>query len=280
MIAFLFPGLGAQHPGMGGDLYEREPAFRAAVDECGGLPAGDLDQPETAVPALFVTEYALARLWRAYGVEPGLVFGHSIGEHAAALVAGVFTLQDALEVVRARGRLLQATPPGGMLAVRLDEADVLARLPAELSLAAVNGPRNSVVSGPMGALRGLAERLAAEGVDSRQIPASRAYHSSLLDPVLAEFRAVLEKVRLAPPALPMLSNVTGGPLTAAEATDPGYWVRQMRGTVRFGDCVRHVVEHRLVECGPGHPEGKDAPHRPLQSLPAADFHATRRVLGR
>jgi phthiocerol/phenolphthiocerol synthesis type-I polyketide synthase E len=266
-LAFLFPGLGAQHAGMGSGLYEREPAFRAAVDECGGLPAGDLADPETAVPALFVTEYALVRLWQAYGIEPDALLGHSIGEHVAALVAGVFTLPDALTVVRARGRLLQATPPGAMLAVRLAESEALARLPDGVSPAAVNGPGNTVLAGPADALERLAGALAAEGIGSRRVQATRAYHSVLMEPVLPAFRAVLDGVRLTPPDRPMLSNVTGDWLTAEQATDPGYWVRHLRGTVRFGDCVRRVLDHTLVECGPGHPEGKNAPFRPLQSLP-------------
>ena len=273
-IAFLFPGLGAQHPGMGSGLSEREPVFRAAIEECGGLPDGDLADPATAVPALFITEYALVRLWQAYGVEPDALLGHSIGEHVAALVAGIFTLPDALTVVRARGRLAQSTRPGAMLAVRLDEAEALARIPEEISLAAVNGPRNTVLAGPVAMIEELAGELAAEGVGSRRVPATRAYHSVLMEPVLAEFRSVLAEVRLAPPDRPMLSNVTGDWLTAEQATDPGYWAAHLRGTVRFGDCVRTLFRtgpHLLVECGPGHPEGRnrppDAPPRPLQSLP-------------
>lgn len=270
-VAFMFPGQGAQYPGMGSQLYRAEPVFRAAMDECAAALAGTLDEDlreimfapdgeatlrQTAItqPALFTIEYALAKLWQSWGVEPAAMVGHSVGEFVAATLAGVYSLPDALRVVAARGRLMQRMAPGAMLAVRMDEAALLARLPEKLSLAAVNGPGACVVSGPTEEVAGFARQLDHDGVGSRRLVTSHAFHSPMMEPTLAEFRAVVDGVRLQPPRLAFLSNVTGDWITATTATDPSYWASQLVEPVRFGDCLATLLAKDgwlLLECGPG-----------------------------
>jgi amino acid adenylation domain-containing protein len=274
-VAFLFPGQGAQYPGMGRGLYEAEPAFRADVDLCCRLllphlgfdlrqalfDEGDADvsserlqDTQLAQAALFVVSWATARLWMSWGVRPEAMLGHSIGEYVAACLAGVFSLEDALAVVAARGRLMNQMPPGAMLGVPLPAAEVLPLLGEELSLAAVNRPAVSVVSGPVEAIDELAARLAAQGFACRRLHTSHAFHSRMMEPVLQPFIEQVKRVRLEPPRVPFLSNVTGTWIRPEEATDPAYWARQLRQAVRFADCVAHLLgePHRiLLEVGPG-----------------------------
>jgi amino acid adenylation domain-containing protein len=271
-VAFLFPGQGAQYPGMGRDLYSTEEVFRREVDRCcellgvlgdglrevifgqGEEAAAHLEQTVHTQPALFVIEHALARLWMSWGIEPKAMIGHSIGEYVAACLAGVFSLEDALALVAARGRLLQALPEGAMLSIPLPEAEVTAELGADLSLAAVNAPALSVVSGPAGPVEELRAALAARGVEARRLRTSHAFHSAMMEPALEEFAAEVRKVRLHPPQLRYLSNVTGAWITAGEATDPGYWVRHLRGTVRFSAGLAELLRDTdlaLLEVGPG-----------------------------
>ena len=273
---FMFSGQGAQYVGMARDLYREEPSFRADVDACceqltrhlgvdlrtALYPANDddagararLTETRLAQPALFVIEYATARLLMTWGIRPAALIGHSVGEYVAACLAGVFSLEDALALVAARGRLMQALPPGAMLAVPLSEADVTPLLGAEVSLAAVNGPALCVASGPVEAIAALETHLAARGVTARRLETSHAFHSAMMDPVLEPFAAVVAKTDRRAPQIPFISNVTGTWITAAEATDPAYWVRHLRQAVRFDDGARELLKDAnrvFVEVGPG-----------------------------
>jgi phthiocerol/phenolphthiocerol synthesis type-I polyketide synthase E len=279
-VVYLFSGQGAQHVGMGRGLYRGEPVFRAELDRAAELlmphlgldlrevlypeDAGAEARPELAArleqtaltqPALFAVEHALARLWMEWGVAPQAMMGHSIGEYVAACLAGVMTLPDALSLVAARGRLMQGLPAGAMLTVPLSEAEVAPLLGRQLSLAATNAPARSVVSGPAEAVEALAERLAASGIaGSRRLHTSHAFHSGMMEPILAPFLAEVKKVDLRPPQLPYISNVTGTWITAAEATAPEYWVRHLRGTVRFAEGLAELFgegDALLLEVGPG-----------------------------
>ena len=213
-----------------------------------------LQQTALTQPALFVIEYALAQLWIEWGVQPQAMIGHSIGEYVAACLSGVFSLQDALTLVAARGRLMQSLPAGAMLSVSLPEAQVKRLLNSAIALAAVNAPNMCVVSGPQEAIDQLEQQLIKQDVLCRRLHTSHAFHSAMMEPILAEFMEQFTTITLKAPQRPFISNVTGTWITAAEATDPQYWAKHLRQTVRFADGVRELLKQPdtvLLEVGPG-----------------------------
>lgn len=272
-VAFMFSGQGSQYPHMGRALYEQERTFRQQVDDCATLLARQLGRDirqvlfptspgdaelihRTAMtqPALFVLEYALARIWMAWGLSPVAMIGHSIGEYVAACLSGLFSLEEALAIVALRGRLMQDLPSGGMVAVPLTEAEVRPLLGEGLDLAAVNAPTQCVVSGPDALLNAFEDDLAAGGIKVRRLATSHAFHSAMMEPMLARFSSFLSSIRFRDARIPWISNLTGTWIRPDEATDPAYWVRHLRGTVRFSDGLRTLLEGQppvLLEVGPG-----------------------------
>ncbi|MBD2095654.1 SDR family NAD(P)-dependent oxidoreductase [Trichocoleus sp. FACHB-591] len=272
-ITFLFPGQGAQYVGMGQDLYQTEPVFREWVDRGSellkptlGLDLRDLlyrseidateqlQQTAIAQPAIFLVEYALAQLWMSWGVQPQTLTGHSVGEYVAACLAGVFSFEDALKLVAKRGQLMQSLPTGSMLAVSLSETQIKLWLNHDLSLAAINAPNLCVVSGTTAAIEELRDRLTAQNIDCRLLHTSHAFHSTMMEPILASFRAAVSQVKLQPPTLRLLSNLTGTWMTAAEASSPDYWVQHLRQPVRFSGGISQLLQEPnciLLEVGPG-----------------------------
>ncbi|MFN0127474.1 MAG: amino acid adenylation domain-containing protein [Verrucomicrobiales bacterium] len=256
-IAFLFPGQGSQHAGMARGLKEQFAVFREALESCRTVLGFDplvgteeeLGQTERTQPALFVLGYALARQFESWGIAAQTLLGHSIGEYVAATLADVFSFEDALRVVVARGRALQAQPPGVMLVVRA--AETALDLPDTLDLAAVNAPQLCVVSGVEADIASYAEACAARGVETRRLRTSHAFHSRLMDGARGAFMTAFDGVSLRPPRRRVVSNLTGRELTAAEATSPDYWWQHLRRTVRFGEGVQAIAQdHILLEVGP------------------------------
>jgi len=293
-VVFMFPGQGAQYVDMGLELYRAEPVFREEMDRCFEILKSQLDydikkilypaispqstqstpsvnfynktsaisapsavqinQTEIAQPLIFIFEYALAKLLLAWGIKPQTMIGHSIGQYTAAHLAGVFTLEDALKLVALRGKLMQKMPPGAMLSIPLPPDQLTPLLDHSISLAAVNSSAHCVISGEAQALRSFEKKLQEKGHRYTYLHTSHAFHSKMMDPVIKEFERQISQIKLNKPALPFISNVTGAPITAAEAVDPGYWAKHIRSTVRFADGLHRLLEEAaavFIEVGPG-----------------------------
>ncbi|MCC5647956.1 polyketide synthase dehydratase domain-containing protein, partial [Nostoc sp. CHAB 5824] len=278
-IAFLFTGQSSQYVNMGRQLYETQPRFRKTIDHCNEILLPYLEQPLLSVlypdfnrigknnrskidetvytqPALFTLEYALAELWKSWGIQPDVVIGHSVGEYVAACVAGVFSLEDGLKLIAERARLMQALPQGGgMIAVLTDEARVLAAIEPysqEVSIAAINGPESVVISGCSEALNAIGANLETSGIKTKRLNVSHAFHSPLMEPMVSDFELVARQVSFSSPQIQMISNVTGT-LAKEEIATPEYWCRHVLMPVRFAASMQSIdcqgVEV-FIELGP------------------------------
>ncbi|NJN10371.1 MAG: type I polyketide synthase [Richelia sp. RM1_1_1] len=275
-VAFMFPGQGTQYVNMTQELYQTEPIFRDVVDSCcehlkphlgidlrhiiypgesqNSQAAQQLRQTYITQGALFVIEYALAKLWMKWGVHPEAMIGNSIGEYVAATLAGVFSLEDALMLVVTRGQLMQQLPGGNMLIVPLQKEAIIPLLNDKLSLAANNAPLLCVVSGTTDAINDLQNRLSKQEVNCRLLHTSHAFHSMMMEPAIEPFTQLLAKIQMHPPTIPFVSNLSGTWITATEATDPNYWARHLRQTVRFSEGMTELLkdtERIFLEVGPG-----------------------------
>ncbi|WP_428268382.1 amino acid adenylation domain-containing protein [Haliangium sp.] len=299
-VAFTFPGGGAQYPNMGRELYERETVYREEVDRCLATlddlvdwdlrelifpapgdeerAAAELQHGSRTLPSLFITEYALAKQFMAWGIAPKALLGHSMGEYVAACLAGVFSPEDGLRMVLKRGQLFETLDPGAMLSVPMPKDELLPLMGDELDIAVINNPSITVASGPVPAIEALHAKLEAREVDSRRIKIHVAAHSSMLDPILPEFAALTKTISFSAPELPFLSNVSGTWITAEEATDPDYWVRHLRSTVQFSANLEELLsdtELALLEVAPGRTLSSLAKAHPSAGLGRPIFNSLR-----
>jgi len=272
-VAFLFTGQGAQYPGMASALYAAHPTFRAAIDRCAEILRDRLDRPLLSLlspdvgplldqtgytqPVMFAVGYALAELWRSWGVEPAVVMGHSVGEFAAACVAGVFDLEDGLRLIARRAELMQSLPPGGaMAAVLAAESRVrpaLAACGGRVEIAALNGPESVVISGDAPAVREAVSRWESEGIQCKFLATSHAFHSRHMDPILEPLRRAAEPISVRPPAIPIVANLTGRLADDQTFADPSYWSRHARSPVRFAEGMKALADEGcqvFLEIGP------------------------------
>lgn len=301
----MFPGGGAQYPGMGRQLYRHEKVFSDTVDAgLAALPseiaehvrrvwldaapgdshaAEELLRPSLQLPAILILEVALARLWESWGVRPTALIGHSMGEYAAACCGGVMSLETATRLVLLRGQLFESVSGGEMLSIHLPVDKLAARLPADLDIAVVNAPELTVVSGPMDAIRSFSKVLANEGIECARVPINVAAHSRTLDPILDRFETFLKSETLAAPRVAIVSNLTGDWLKPDQATNPAYWVSHLRSTVRFADGMALLAKDKArvyIEAGPGRglsslakAQGCIAPNAVINTMPHADEQA-------
>ncbi|HLK28592.1 MAG TPA: amino acid adenylation domain-containing protein [Puia sp.] len=273
-VVFSFPGQGSQYVNMGIDLYKHESVFKNAVDECAEILKRTLNEDIRNViyssssnteaeekinntyytqPAIFVIEYAMAKLWMSWGIKPSAFIGHSIGEFVAAHLAGVFSLEDGLRLIATRGRMMSEMPRGSMLAVRAEFEKIKSLLSDDLSLAVINSPGSCVVAGPTPSTEILSKKLSELNISNKVLATSHAFHSIMMDPIVAPFEEIVKSVKLSLPKIPIVSTVTGKWMTDENATDPSYWAGHLRSAVRFADAVATLLEdeRRLVlETGP------------------------------
>ncbi|TCV70029.1 acyl transferase domain-containing protein [Neorhizobium sp. R1-B] len=304
---FLFPGGGVQYVGMAKRLYSEDPKFRSTVDEglsylpadvaarirktwlVEGSPAAAeaFLRPSLQLPAILIAEIGLARLWMEWGVKPKALIGHSMGENAAACVAGVMSFQDAVHLVHLRGQLFETIRPSGMLSVPIDRERLAELRPPSLDVASINAPSLCVVSGLNEDLEAFRETLAKQGIDATRVPINIAAHSRLVDPILKPFETFLRSIALRAPTIPILSNRTGLPLSAEEATDPMYWVGHLRSTVHFADGLATLSADPglvYIEVGPGRvlssltkAQGSVPANQVINSLPHPDENTDDRL---
>jgi amino acid adenylation domain-containing protein len=274
-VVFMFPGQGDQYVNMGKSLYESEKVFRAAMDECAAILQGELGEnildviyPKEVTPAaidklrhtrysqpsLFAIGYSLGKLWNRWGITPSAFVGHSIGEFVAAYFAGIFSLEDGLKIIAARGRMMDELPGGSMLSVRLHCEKVREYLSDKIALAAINSPQLCVVAGADEDINALSEVLNSQGILNKVLPTSHAFHSHMMDDAIGPFLELLKNVKFSQPNLPIASSVTGNWLKPEEAISPAYWAKHMRATVVFGDAVQQLMDggySTFLELGPG-----------------------------
>ncbi|MEI6882999.1 MAG: beta-ketoacyl synthase N-terminal-like domain-containing protein [Bacteroidota bacterium] len=307
-LVFMFPGQGNQYIRMGLALYDTFEVFRKTIDECAEIlkeemrmdirtvlfpssadeEAASLKINETWItqPALFIVSYAQARLLMSMGLKPDMLIGHSVGEYVAATVSGVFSLKDALKAVARRGRLVQDLPGGAMLAVLLTEEQIGPILPEGLEVAVVNSPGLCVASGPTDIIDKFAEELNKTRTFNKKIPTSHAFHSPMMEPCLPAFAEFFKEIKLSAPTIPIASTVTGQWLTAEESTNPDFWVKHVRKTVRFGDAAKLCLDTApavFIESGPGQSLesavkrqlAKDSPHGVISTIPSLDNKSER-----